>query len=147
MQNHHLSLNNEEEEHEAGEEKGYCWWRSPAKFQECAKLKLFEIPNLSNISPKLRLLREMERLALIGPDGLDELRHRIFTYRSGDFWVPTGGIRKEDMDIPPVITILLVGFHNAGKSSLVNLMYSVLGRSGLIPFAQTSSGNPICISN
>lgn len=47
------------------------------------------------------------------------------------------------MDIPPVNTILLVGFHNAGKSSLVNLMYSVLGRSGLVPFAKTTSGKAL----
>ena len=43
------------------------------------------------------------------------------------------------MAVPPVITILLVGLSGSGKSSLVNLMYSVLARSGLIPFAQTSS--------
>lgn len=85
----------------------------------------------------------MERLALVAPEGLDELRQKLFNYRCGDFWVPTGGIKKEEMDIPPLNTILLVGFHNAGKSSLVNLMYSVLGRSGLIPFAQTSSGSAI----
>lgn len=43
------------------------------------------------------------------------------------------------MEIPPMITILLVGLSASGKSSLINYMYSVLGRSGLIPFAQTSS--------
>lgn len=54
---------------------------------------------------------------------------------------PQGELRRKRwILIPPVNTILLVGFHNAGKRSLVNLMYSVLGRSGLIPFAQTSSG-------
>lgn len=73
-------------------------------------------------------------------ESLDEVRQKLMSYKSGDFWVPIGGIKKENMDIPPVNTILLVGFHNAGKSSLVNLMYSVLGQSGLIPFAQTSSG-------
>ncbi|KAL0348618.1 UNVERIFIED_CONTAM: hypothetical protein Sangu_1089600 [Sesamum angustifolium] len=45
------------------------------------------------------------------------------------------------MDIPPAVTILLTGLTASGKSSLINLMYSVLGRSGLIPFAQTS-GEP-----
>lgn len=81
----------------------------------------------------------MERLALVAPEGLDETRHRLMSYRAGDLWVPTGGMRKEEMVIPPVVTVLLVGLAGAGKSSLVNSMYSVLGRSGLIPFAQTSS--------
>ena len=122
----------------------YCWWRTAAKFDECAKLKL-DFPDVSILTPRLRLLRELERLALIAPDGLNELRHKLLGYRSGDFWVPTGGIKKEDMDIPPVNTILLVGFSGSGKSSLINLMYSILGRSGLIPFAQTSSGKFSCI--
>ncbi|CAK9171793.1 unnamed protein product [Ilex paraguariensis] len=127
----------DEDEHNSSE-AAWCWWRSAAKFEELAKFKL-EMPNLSKITPRIKVLREMERLALIAPEGLDELRHKLLAYRSGDFWMPTGGIRKEEMDIPPVVTLLLVGFHNSGKSSLVNLMYSVLGRSGLIPFAQTSS--------
>ncbi|XVF32850.1 hypothetical protein REPUB_Repub17cG0118100 [Reevesia pubescens] len=118
----------------------YCWWRTAAKFDECAKLKL-DFPKVSILTPRLRLLRELERLALIAPDGLNELRHKLLGYRSGDFWVPTGGITKEDMDIPPVNTLLLVGFSGSGKSSIINLMYSILGRSGLIPFAQTSSGS------
>ncbi|MBA0846414.1 hypothetical protein Goshw_001565 [Gossypium schwendimanii] len=118
----------------------YCWWRTATKFDECAKLKL-DFPDVSILTPRLRLLRELERLALIAPDGLNELRHKLLGYRSGDFWVPIGGINKEDMDIPPVNTILLVGFSGSGKSSLINLMYSILGRSGLIPFAQTSSGS------
>ncbi|GMI69457.1 hypothetical protein HRI_000615000 [Hibiscus trionum] len=118
----------------------YCWWRTAAKFDECVKLKL-DFPKVSILTPRLRLLRELERLALIAPDGLNELRHKLIGYRSGDFWVPTGGITKEDTDIPPVNTILLVGFSGSGKSSVINLMYSILGRSGLIPFAQTSSGS------
>ncbi|CAK7348371.1 unnamed protein product [Dovyalis caffra] len=119
---------------------GYCWWRSAAKFDECVRLQL-DLPNIASLTPRLRVLRELERLALIAHEGLSELRYKLQMYRSGDFWVPTGGIKKEEMDIPPVITILLVGFSGSGKSSLVNLMYSVLGRSGLIPFAQTSSGS------
>ncbi|OIT07927.1 PREDICTED: uncharacterized protein LOC109225524 isoform X1 [Nicotiana attenuata] len=118
----------------------YYWWKSAAKFNECVKFK-FEMPNLTKMTPTLKVLREMERLALMSSESLDELRQKLMSYRAGDFWVPIGGINKEDMDIPPMNTIVLVGFHNAGKSSLVNLMYSVLGRSGLIPFAQTSSGN------
>lgn len=118
----------------------YCWWRSAAKFDECVKLKL-DLPNISTLTPRLRVLREMERLALIAPEGLNELRHKFLNYRSGDFWIPIGGIQKGEMDIPPVITILLVGFSGSGKSSLLNLMYSVLSRSGLVLFAQTSSGN------
>ncbi|KAJ6390428.1 hypothetical protein OIU77_024608 [Salix suchowensis] len=55
--------------------------------------------------------------ALIAQEGLDEVRYKLQMYRSGDFWVPTGGIKKEEMDVPPVITILLVGFSGSGKSS------------------------------
>jgi len=118
---------------------GYCWWRSAAKFDECVRLKL-DLPHIASLTPRLRVLKELERLALIAHEGLNELRYKLQMYRSGDFWVPTGGLKKEEMDIPPVITILLVGFSGSGKSSLVNLMYSVFGRSGLIPFARTSSG-------
>lgn len=135
-----ISLNNVEDNFGPGSLPGYLWWRMAAKFEEFANLKLEMHIHLSKLTPRHRVLRELERLALIASDGgLDELRHKLFNYRSGDLWVPTGGIEKDDLDIPPLNTILLVGFHNAGKSSLVNLMYSVLGRSGLIPFAQTSS--------
>ncbi|XP_047265176.1 uncharacterized protein LOC107866428 isoform X1 [Capsicum annuum] len=105
------------------------------------KFKFEKMQNLSKMTPLLKVLREMERLYLMSTESLDELRQKLMSYKAGDFWVPVGGINKDDMDIPPVNTILLVGFHNSGKSSLVNLMYSVLGRSGLIPFALTSSGN------
>ncbi|XP_059438567.1 uncharacterized protein LOC132171300 [Corylus avellana] len=129
----------EEDEYELSRSV-HCWWRSAAKFDECVKLK-YDLPNVSSLTPRLKVLKEMERLALIAPEGLNELRHKLQMYRSGDFWVPVGGISKEEMDIPPTITILLVGFTGSGKSSLVNLMYSVLGRSGIIPFAQTSLGS------
>lgn len=122
----------------------YCWWRSAAKFEECSRINV-GLPNIANLTPRLRVLRELERLALIAHEGLNELRYKLQIYRSGDFWVPTGGIKREEMDIPPEITILLVGFSASGKSSLVNLMYSVLGRTGLVPFAQTSSGKFIPI--
>ncbi|KAJ7973027.1 P-loop containing nucleoside triphosphate hydrolase [Quillaja saponaria] len=134
-------FSSDEEEYETSRMVSFCWWRSAAKFDDCVRLKLDCLPNISSLTPRLRLLREMERLAMVAHEGLNELRHKLIKYRSGDFWVPTGGIKKEEMDIPPVITILLVGFSGSGKSSLLNLMYSVLGRSGLIPFAQTSSGN------
>lgn len=117
----------------------YCWWRSAAEFEECVKLKL-DPPNVAALTPRIRVLRELERLSLVAQDGLNELRHKLVMYRSGDFWMPTGGIPKEKTDIPPVVTVLLVGLSGSGKSSLVNLMYCVLGRSGLVPFAQTSSG-------
>lgn len=129
----------DEDDYDSCNLASYSWWRSAAKFDECAKLK-FDPPNISGLTPRLRVLRELERLALVAHEGLNELRHKLLMYCSGDFWMPTGGISKEKMDIPPVITILLVGFSGSGKSSLVNLMYSVLGRSGLVPFAQTSSG-------
>ncbi|XP_050377690.1 uncharacterized protein LOC126794937 [Argentina anserina] len=134
----------------------YCWWRSAAEYDEYVKLK-FEggLPDVSRLTPRIRVFKELERLALVASgttagthefhshysDGVNELRHKLLTYRSGDFWMPTGGISKDNMDIPPVATILLVGFSASGKSSLVNLMYSVLGRSGLVPFAQTSSSS------
>ncbi|XP_060182065.1 uncharacterized protein LOC132611696 [Lycium barbarum] len=127
-------------QHDEESKAMYYWWRSSAKFDECVKFK-FDMSNLSKMTPILKVLRELERLYLMSTESLDELRQNLMSYKAGDFWVSIGGCKKEDMDIPPVNTILLVGFHNAGKSSLVNLMYSVLGRSGLIPFAQTSSGN------
>ncbi|XP_057475891.1 uncharacterized protein LOC130763877 [Actinidia eriantha] len=114
-----------------------CWWRTAA---ESGRHKVGEeFSDLSGLTPRLKVIRELERLALVAPEGLDDLRHKLLTYRSGDFWLPTGGIKKEEMEIPPLITVLVVGLSGGGKSSLVNLMYSVLGRSGLIPFAQTSS--------
>lgn len=128
------------DEEDSDSELVYCWWRAAANFDECASIS-HHLPDVSTLTPRLRLFREMERLALIAHDGINELRQKLLAYRSGDSWVPTGGINKEDMEIPPVNTILLVGFSGSGKSALVNLMYSVLGRSGLVPFAQTSSGN------
>lgn len=116
----------------------FNWWREAQEFDENGHLKV-DLSDLSKLTPRLRVLREMERLLLISNEGLDDLRHKLIVYRSGDFWLPIGGIKKEDVNIPPIITILLVGLSASGKSSLVNLMYSVLGRSGLIPFAQTSS--------
>ncbi|GAA0146014.1 hypothetical protein LIER_06064 [Lithospermum erythrorhizon] len=120
--------------------KKHCWWRTCEKFGENGELKM-DLSDLSKLTPELKILREMERLSLIAEEGVDDLRHKLIAYRSGDFWLPVGGLKKEDMHIPPVITILLAGVSGSGKSSLVNLMYSVLGRSGLIPFAQISSGS------
>ncbi|CAI9776204.1 unnamed protein product [Fraxinus pennsylvanica] len=114
-----------------------CWWRMPEEFDENGHFKI-GISDFSNLTPRFKVLREMERLAFVAVEGLEDLRHKLISYRSGDFWLPVGGIKKEDMDIPAVVTILLVGISGSGKSSFVNLMYNVLGRSGLIPFAQTS---------
>ncbi|KAG9459515.1 hypothetical protein H6P81_004023 [Aristolochia fimbriata] len=127
-----ISLDDEKEDET---KSAFLWWRSAKEFDLEGHLK---IDNVCNLTPRVRVLREMERLALIAPESLDELRHKLLSYRPGDFWLPAGGIKKEEVDIPAAITILLVGFSGSGKSSLVNLMYSVLGRSGLIPFAQTS---------
>ncbi|XP_068659255.1 uncharacterized protein [Aristolochia californica] len=113
----------------------FLWWRSAKEFDLEGHLK---IDNVSNLTSRVKVLREMERLAFVSAESLDELRHKLLSYRAGDFWLPTGGIKKEEIDIPPTITVLLVGFSGSGKSSLINLMYSVLGRAGLIPFAQTS---------
>lgn len=122
----------------------YCWWRSAPEFDDRGRpdgrLYPATVEEVSALSPRLRVLKEMERLAAVAHDSLDDLRHRLFSYRAGDLWVPAGGVPKKQLDIPPVVTVLLVGPSGAGKSSLVNLMYSVLGRSGLIPFARTSPG-------
>ncbi|KAH6831949.1 hypothetical protein C2S53_018194 [Perilla frutescens var. hirtella] len=115
----------------------FCWWKMLEEFDEHGNFKV-EISDISSLTPRVKVLREMERLALVSVEGLDDFRHKLLSYRAGDFWLPVGGIKKEDIDIPPIVTILLVGLVSSGKSSLINLMYSVLGRSGLIPFAQTS---------
>ncbi|KAJ8619453.1 hypothetical protein MRB53_027982 [Persea americana] len=117
--------------------KSFNWWRSAEEFDENGHFKV-EPTSASELTPKLKLLREMERLARVAPEALDELRYKLASYRAGDLYLPTGGIKKEELEIPPLITILLMGFKSSGKSSLINLMYSVLGRAGLIPFAQTS---------
>ncbi|XP_030451474.1 uncharacterized protein LOC115673443 [Syzygium oleosum] len=133
----------DDDEGDGDDHAAYLWWRSAAGYEECARLAgrpEAAASVASVLSPRVRVLREMERLALVAPEGLDEVRQKLFAYRAGDFWVPTGGLSKEEMDIPATNTVLLAGFAGSGKSSLVNLMYSVLGRAGLIPFAQTSSG-------
>ncbi|KAL0388853.1 UNVERIFIED_CONTAM: hypothetical protein Sradi_2767100 [Sesamum radiatum] len=96
MRNHHIFLSDEEEN--GVPTSPFCWWRTAEEFDENGHFKL-EISDLSKLTPRFKVLREMERLALIA------------------------------------------GLTASGKSSLINLMYSVLGRSGLIPFAQTS-GEP-----
>ncbi|KAG8370482.1 hypothetical protein BUALT_Bualt14G0121400 [Buddleja alternifolia] len=126
-----------DEDQNGVQKSAFCWWRTPKEFDENGHFKV-EISDLSNLTPRLKVLREMERINFIANEGLDDLRHKLLSYRAGDFWLPIGGIKKEEMDVPPVITILLTGLSSSGKSSFVNLMYSVLGRSGLIPFAQTS---------
>ncbi|XP_074268412.1 uncharacterized protein LOC141591828 [Silene latifolia] len=117
------------------------WWRACATSEELSTLKINCVADVGELTPRLKVMRELERLAIVAPDGLDDLRHRLVAYRAGDLWVPVGGVSKEGMNIPPQVTILLVGFAGAGKSSLVNLMYSVLGRAGIIPFAQTSGSS------
>ncbi|CAA7388916.1 unnamed protein product [Spirodela intermedia] len=134
-----------EDESATGKPPAFCywWWRSVAEFDSAGRAdgRLYPATaaELTGLSPRQRVLKEMERLALVGHDSLDDLRHKLLSYRAGDLWVPAGGVPKEALDVPPVVTILLVGAAGSGKSSLVNLMYSVLGRSGLIPFARTSS--------
>lgn len=115
-----------------------CWWRLLPEYEAGAGL---ETPKAAprNATARLRVVREMERLAAAASESIDELRHRLLTYKAGDLWFPAGGIAKQDTDIPPVITLLLLGYAGVGKSSLVNLMYSVLGRSGFVPFAHTVS--------
>ncbi|KAL7595984.1 hypothetical protein Lser_V15G28110 [Lactuca serriola] len=115
------------------ESSSFCWWKSIPEFKSPYD------SSSSSSSSMFKVLREMERLRMISEQGVDELKHKLMIYKSGDFWLPIGGIKKEEMDIPPIITVLLVGLSGSGKSSLVNFMYSVLGRSGLIPFSQTSN--------
>lgn len=95
----------------------------------------------TQMSSRARVLKEQERLASVALESLEDLRRKLHSYRAGDLWVPTGGVSKQDTEIPPIVSVLLVGFAGSGKSSLVNLMYSVFGSTGLIPFAHTSSGN------
>ncbi|GFZ13930.1 hypothetical protein Acr_24g0001200 [Actinidia rufa] len=87
-----------------------CWWRTAA---ESGRHKVGEeFSDLSGLTPRLKVIRELERLALVAPEGLDDLRHKLLTYRSGDFWLPTGGIKKEEMEIPPLITVSVGGSSN-----------------------------------
>lgn len=118
------------------------WWRSAREFKDNDPRLGSHLAHLSNLTPRLKVLGEMERLALVAPEGLNELQHKLATYHSGDFWLPAGGVKREDMAIPSIITVVLVGLSGSGKSSLVNMMYSVLGRSGLITFSRTSSKHP-----
>ncbi|XP_074563425.1 uncharacterized protein LOC141820045 [Curcuma longa] len=122
---------------DASEGLASYWWRSIAE----------ESPKGDGTSPHARVVSELERLAAAGTDSLDELRHRLLSYKPGDLWFPTGGIPKEEMDVPPVITILLVGIAGAGKSSLVDLMYCVLGRAGLVHFTSPADkeGRTVCL--
>ncbi|KAL8481416.1 hypothetical protein ACS0TY_027793 [Phlomoides rotata] len=133
MKSHLLSSDDEN----GGSRSSFCWWRTREELDENGNFKVDLCEN-SSLSSRLRVMREMERLNFICGEGLDDMRHKLLSYRAGDFWLPIGGIKKQDVDIPEVITIILIGLTNSGKSSLINLMYSVLGRSGLIPFAQTS---------
>ncbi|KAL1548152.1 hypothetical protein AAHA92_16425 [Salvia divinorum] len=126
-----------DEEQNGSPKPSHYWWRSPQEFDEDGHFKM-DISDPANSSPRIKLLIEMERLGFIGSAGLNDLRHKILSYRAGDFCLPIGGIEREDMEIPPLITILLTGLTASGKSSFINLMYGVLGRFGLIPFAQTS---------
>nr|GMD13807.1 uncharacterized protein LOC109191253 [Ipomoea batatas] len=123
------------------EGRSVCFWWKSAGELEYEKLRFDTMSNASKVSPRIRLLRELERLGLLSSETLNEIRHKLHSYRPGDFWVPTGGITKEDLEIPAVNTLLLLGFHNAGKTSLVNLMYRVFARSGLLHFAQTPSSS------
>nr|XP_010914514.1 uncharacterized protein LOC105039897 isoform X2 [Elaeis guineensis] len=115
------------------------WWRSLAEFDDRGRPEAFSSTASAGLTPRLRVVRELERLAVLAHESLDNLRHKLLTYRAGDLWFPAGGIPKQETDIPPVITILLLGFVGSGKSSLINLMYSVFGRSGFVPFAHTAS--------
>ncbi|XP_042047536.1 uncharacterized protein LOC121793570 [Salvia splendens] len=137
MKNHEFS--SDEDQNGMAKSSSSYWWKSLQEFDENGNFKAeMNSSHISNLTPRMRVVREMERLAFVSVEGFDEFRHKLQSYRAGDLWLPVGGIKKEDIDIPPVITILLTGLNGSGKSSLINLMYSVLGRSGLIPFAQTS---------
>lgn len=134
MKNHVFS--SDEDQSGIARSSSFYWWKSLQEFDENGNFKINEMN--SPLTPRMRVVREMERLAFVSVEGFDDFRHKLLSYRAGDLWLPVGGIKKEEMDIPPVITVLLAGMKGSGKSSLINLMYSVLGRSGLIPFAQTS---------
>ena len=135
-----------EDESASGKTPTFCywWWRSAPEFDSEGRAGDGLFPTtateLSALTRRQRVLKEMERLSMAAHESLDDLRHKLLSYRSGDLWVPAGGLSKETLNLPPVVTILLVGASGSGKSSLVNLMYSVLGRSGIIPFVRTSAG-------
>ncbi|PKA54943.1 hypothetical protein AXF42_Ash000779 [Apostasia shenzhenica] len=131
------------------EAEDFFWWRSLPEFDGTG-VGTTKAGKVKAATARKRVVREMERLAAAAAESLDEVRHRLLTYRPGDLWVPAGGLAKQDTDIPRVITLLLLGFTGVGKSSLVNLMYSVLGRSCFVPFAQSSSqadkdGHALCL--
>lgn len=143
MKSHHHLVSSDDDQENGGSRSSFCWWRKTEDFDENGNIKV-DLSETCRLSPRLRVVRELERLNFICGEGLDEMRQKLLGYRAGDFWLPIGGMKKEDVDIPDVITIVLIGLVGSGKSSLVNLMYSVLGRSGLIPFAQTS-GTFVCV--
>ncbi|CAL9060656.1 unnamed protein product [Musa banksii] len=117
-----------------------CWWRSLIEFDgdsEGGRTEAAAGSRGAVASPRVRVLRELERLAAAANVSLDDIRHKLLTYNAGDLWLPAGGIPKHETDIPPVITILLLGLAGTGKTALVDLMYCVLGRAGFLPFAQS----------
>ncbi|RWV88653.1 hypothetical protein GW17_00049238 [Ensete ventricosum] len=117
-----------------------CWWRCLIEFDgggEGGRTEAAAGSRGAGASPRVRVLRELERLAAAANVSLDDIRHKLLTYNAGDLWLPAGGISKQETDIPPVITILLLGLAGTGKTALVELMYCVLGRSGFLPFAQS----------
>ncbi|KAM0024413.1 putative P-loop containing nucleoside triphosphate hydrolase [Helianthus debilis subsp. tardiflorus] len=121
------------EPHEHEDSSPFYWWKSISTEED----ESIKSPSSSSLAI-MKVLREMERLCMISEHGADDVKHKLMIYKPGDFWIPIGGVKKEDVDIPPMITVLLVGLCGSGKSSLINLLYSVVGRSGLIPFSQTS---------
>lgn len=61
-------------------------------------------------------------------DRIQDEKERLLRYRPGAWLIETGGINRNQYDIPTITTLLLVGPKGAGKSTLINNILRVLSR-------------------
>src|SRR5688572_25099966 len=88
---HEIMRDNKQFSEDGDEDKSsslYCWWRSCATSEELRNMKVTSLWDVAELTPRLKVMREMERLALVASEGLDDLRCRLLAYRAGDLWVP-----------------------------------------------------------
>lgn len=57
---------------------------------------------------------------------IQDEKERLLRYRPGAWLIETGGINRNDYEIPSITTLLLVGPKGAGKSTLINNILRVL---------------------